>query len=92
MPPRKAQEFRNSRARGAASPAGTTWWRISKTSRQYSGGPGWRLVTVGRMAEVIGRRHGRRRHPNARRGVPPYVVVNVVLVIGLAVAVFALTR
>jgi hypothetical protein len=43
------------------------------------------------MTEVIQRKHGRRRRAaEAKRGVQPYVVVNVVLVIGLAIGVFAL--
>lgn len=45
------------------------------------------------MAEVVNRKHGRRRLPTeSKRGVQPYVIVNVVLVIGLVVAAFALAR
>ena len=43
------------------------------------------------MAEVINRKHGRRRMATApKRGIQPYVIVNIVLVIGLVVAAFAL--
>jgi hypothetical protein len=45
------------------------------------------------MAEVINRKHGRRRMATeAKRGVQPYVVVNAVLVVGLVIAIFVLTR
>ncbi|MDR6790991.1 hypothetical protein J2X12_000581 [Pseudarthrobacter oxydans] len=45
------------------------------------------------MAEVINRKHGRRRMAKEpKRRIQPYVIVNVVLVIGLAIAAFALTR
>jgi hypothetical protein len=45
------------------------------------------------MTEVISRKHGRRRMPKeTKRGVQPYVIVNVVLVIGLLIAALALTR
>lgn len=45
------------------------------------------------MAEVVNRKHGRRRLPTeSKRGVQPYVIVNVVLVIGLVIAAFALAR
>lgn len=44
------------------------------------------------MAEVINRKHGRRRMAKeSKRGVRPYVIVNVVLAIGLVIAAFALT-
>lgn len=45
------------------------------------------------MAEVINRKHGRRRMAKeAKRGIQPYVIVNLVLAIALAIAAFALTR
>ncbi|ADX74140.1 hypothetical protein Asphe3_30300 [Pseudarthrobacter phenanthrenivorans Sphe3] len=44
------------------------------------------------MAEVISRKHGRRRMPTGpKRGIQPYVIVNVVLVVGLVIAALALT-
>ena len=43
------------------------------------------------MAEVVNRKHGRRRMPTEpKRGIQPYVILNVVLVIGLVIAAFAL--
>ena len=43
------------------------------------------------MAEVVNRKHGRRRMPTeTKRGIQPYVILNVVLVIGLVIAAFAL--
>ncbi|WP_411374054.1 hypothetical protein ACLH0K_13400 [Arthrobacter sp. MPF02] len=44
------------------------------------------------MTEVINRKHGRRRHPDAKRGIQPYILVNVVLAVGLVIAVYAMTR
>lgn len=43
------------------------------------------------MAEVISRKHGRRR-ADIKRGIQPYVLVNIVLGIGLVVAIYAMTR
>ena len=43
------------------------------------------------MAEVVNRKHGRRRmDKEPKRAIQPYVILNVVLVIGLVIAAFAL--
>ncbi|WP_172801452.1 hypothetical protein [Arthrobacter sp. OY3WO11] len=43
------------------------------------------------MADVVTRKHGRRRMDTGpKRGIQPYVILNVVLVIGLVIAAFAL--
>ncbi|MDQ0000549.1 hypothetical protein J2W15_004069 [Pseudarthrobacter sulfonivorans] len=45
------------------------------------------------MAEVIERRHGRRRSPTpVKRGFPRVALLSLVLLVGVAIIAFALTR
>lgn len=77
---------------GAVRPAsGKHVVGFSKTGSQYAGAGAGSLPKVRGMAEVISPKHGRRR-ADIKRSVQPYVLVNVLLGIGLAIAIYVMTR